>query len=298
MKLPLTVIGGYLGAGKTTLINGILRDTDSRRIAVLVNEFGALPIDADLIEGQAGSVMSLAGGCVCCAFGGDLSGALSQLASMEPGFDHLLLEASGVAIPASVALNVSLHADVALDGIAVLVDAEKARAQAADKYIGDTILRQIEGADIVVLTKGDLAGEAALVDARDWVSDVAGHAAIVSAEFGAIPNSVILAPQTGARTDTTVQDHGTQYESHVLGPSTPIPIEDFAKDLATGGHGILRAKGFVRHGCGDTMLVQIVGNRWTVSSTPEATPTGLVCIGLAGQLSVSAIETALAECTS
>lgn len=70
--LPVTVIGGYLGAGKTTLVNHLLRHAGGRRLAVLVNDFGALPIDADLIEGADGAVLAIAGGCVCCAYGSDL----------------------------------------------------------------------------------------------------------------------------------------------------------------------------------------------------------------------------------
>ena len=82
--LPVTVIGGYLGAGKTTLVNHLLRNADGLRIAVLVNEFGTLPIDADLIEAQDDNVIAIAGGCVCCSYGNDLVMAMIELARMEP----------------------------------------------------------------------------------------------------------------------------------------------------------------------------------------------------------------------
>ena len=83
--IPTTTIGGYLGAGKTTLINQVLRQADGVRIAVLVNEFGALPIDGDLIETEEDGVISLAGGCICCAFGNDLAGVVADLvARSEP----------------------------------------------------------------------------------------------------------------------------------------------------------------------------------------------------------------------
>ena len=70
--VPVTLIGGYLGAGKTTLVNHLLRNADGRRLAVLVNEFGELPIDADLIEARDGNLISISGGCICCSFGSDL----------------------------------------------------------------------------------------------------------------------------------------------------------------------------------------------------------------------------------
>ena len=81
-RLPVSVIGGYLGAGKTTLVNHLLRHANGRRLAVLVNEFGDLPIDADLIEAEEDGLISISGGCVCCSFGNDLIAALGDLAKM------------------------------------------------------------------------------------------------------------------------------------------------------------------------------------------------------------------------
>ena len=106
--LPVTVIGGYLGAGKTTLVNHLLRHAQGLRIAVLVNEFGALPIDADLIETQDENIISIAGGCVCCSYGNDLILAMLDLAKLTPAPQHVLLEASGVAIPGAIASSVGL----------------------------------------------------------------------------------------------------------------------------------------------------------------------------------------------
>ena len=90
--LPVTLIGGYLGAGKTTLVNALLRNAAGRRLAVLVNEFGALPIDGDLIEAEADNLISLAGGCVCCSFGSDLVAALGELRARVAAIDQVLIE--------------------------------------------------------------------------------------------------------------------------------------------------------------------------------------------------------------
>ena len=106
-RLPVTVIGGYLGAGKTTLVNHLLRHAGGRRIAVLVNDFGALPIDADLIEARDGDLLAIAGGCVCCSYGSDLMDALAALLERSPRPDHLVIETSGVALPGSVARSAS-----------------------------------------------------------------------------------------------------------------------------------------------------------------------------------------------
>ena len=107
-KTPVTIIGGYLGAGKTTLVNHLLRNAQGRRLAILVNEFGELPIDADLIEARDDDIISLSGGCVCCSYGNDLIMAMMDMARMEPRPDHIVLEASGVALPAAIASSLSL----------------------------------------------------------------------------------------------------------------------------------------------------------------------------------------------
>mgnify|MGYP001015843145 FL=1 len=167
--LPAIVVGGWLGAGKTTLVNRLLRAADGRRIAVLVNDFGEVSIDADLIVSRDGPVMNLAGGCVCCAVGSDLLEALIALPSRLPALDLVIVETSGVALPAAVARSVRLAAGVTVDGTVVLVDAETVRARADDRYVGDTVLRQLAEADLLLLNKVDLVDADALEIGRAHV---------------------------------------------------------------------------------------------------------------------------------
>ena len=157
--IPVTVIGGYLGAGKTTLVNHLLRHAGGTRIAVLVNDFGELPIDADLIESKHDDVIGIAGGCVCCEIGSDLVDALRTLAARDPPPQQVLVETSGVALPGAVAGAVGLLPAYRLDATVVLADAETVRERAADRYLGDTVTRQLAEADIVVLNKADLPVE-------------------------------------------------------------------------------------------------------------------------------------------
>ena len=121
--LPVTVIAGYLGAGKTTLVNHLLRHAGGRRLSVLVNDFGKIAIDADLIAARDGDSMTLANGCVCCSIGGDLYRALTRALDRRPRADALVIEASGVAEPARLAEIARAEPDLLLAGIVVLVDA-------------------------------------------------------------------------------------------------------------------------------------------------------------------------------
>ena len=150
--IPATVIGGYLGAGKTTLVNHLLRTADGLRLAVLVNEFGALPIDDDLIIAREDNLISLAGGCVCCSFGSDLMAALMDLSQLSPPPERVLIEASGVAMPGAIAASVDLLTAYKVDGVLVLADSETVRARADDPFMGDTIHRQLGEADLILLS--------------------------------------------------------------------------------------------------------------------------------------------------
>ena len=193
--LPVTVVGGYLGAGKTTLVNSLLRQADGRRLAIMVNEFGALPIDASLVEAADDRIVSLTGGCVCCSYGEDLVSSLVMLAALEPRPDHVLLEASGVAFPGAIAGTVGLLQDFALDGAVVLADAETVRGRAGDRYLGSTVRRQLAEADLILLNKCDLAGDAAAVEA--WLGETAPGARVLRTVRSDAPIDIVLGAWTG-----------------------------------------------------------------------------------------------------
>ena len=106
MGIPLTLISGYLGTGKTTLINNLLRTT-KKRIALLVNDFGDVNIDESLIESRTETIMSIAGGCVCCSYGNELIETLESMSSSEFLPDHIVLEASGIALPSKIIQTIS-----------------------------------------------------------------------------------------------------------------------------------------------------------------------------------------------
>jgi G3E family GTPase len=154
--IGMTVIGGFLGAGKTTLVNHILRQTKGRRIGVLVNDFGAVNIDAELIEAREGETIRLANGCLCCGLGDDLARALIKVLGQAVKPEHLLIEASGVAEPWRIAELALAAPEFGAARIIVLADAAAVTAQLADRYIGDLAASQIGCADLLILNKADL----------------------------------------------------------------------------------------------------------------------------------------------
>lgn len=192
MPLSTIVLGGYLGAGKTTLLNHLLRHAQGRRIAIMVNDFGAIGIDADLIESTDGEVMSLAGGCICCSVGSDLVAALMALAQRVPPPDLVLIETSGVALPGSVARGARLAPGIEIDAVVVLVDAETIRIRANDRHVGDTVMQQLGEADLLVLNKIDLVDEPALGATQHWLAGIAPHARIIESVEARVPAELIL----------------------------------------------------------------------------------------------------------
>jgi G3E family GTPase len=288
--LPVTVIGGYLGAGKTTLVNHLLRHS-GLRLAVLVNEFGELPIDQDLIEAQDDALISISGGCVCCEFGDDLGAALLRLQQMNPRPDHVLLESSGVALPGSILAALIFMDGLRNDGIVIVADAAEIRNTAANRYLTDTIERQLRDADILVLNKADLVDEAGLTETRAWLRDRAPGARAVPARHGAVPHEVLLGAVPLPRSGHRVTGHADGlFFSQILRPDGPVDVGVLARELAQGDLGLVRAKGFLRDHDGSLKLVQIVGKRWIVEPASGEHQTGIVCIGLKAEIDLDALS--------
>ncbi len=295
LPLPVTVVGGYLGAGKTTLINAMLRRAGGRRLAIMVNEFGALPIDSSLIEAADDRIVTLTGGCVCCSYGEDMVSSLAMLAALDPRPDHVLLEASGVAFPGAIAGTVGLLQDFVLDGTVVLADAETVQRRAADRYIGSTVRQQFAQADLILLNKCDLAADPDAVEA--WLGEAAPDVRTVRARQADVPISVVLGARSGgpAKPVGGPFDHTGGFVSAMLNPPAGADPEALARLLADPAHRLLRAKGFVRQADGAMAAIQVVGNRWTVTEAPAEARSGLVCIGLKGQVDVAAVRREVAE---
>jgi len=319
--IPVTLLGGYLGSGKTTLVNSVLRlaaaradeagsnPTDSgTRIAVLINDFGTLPIDADLIEAEDGDLISLAGGCVCCSYGDDLSMAMEQIRRMTPPPDHVLLETSGVALPGAIAASLALQPGVRVDAVVVLADADAIRSRHRSEYLKDTVERQLFEASLVVITKSDLVTANRLSDLREWLPTLAPHASVISAQDQSVPLDVLLGcdgvllsvdmhthahHHLGSEHDHSHDHAHALYETHAFQSAEPFDVERLANALA-GVDGVLRAKGFVRDKAGKLKIMQVVGKRADVLDAADNVQPGWVVIGLKHEIDRNSVE-ALAD---
>jgi G3E family GTPase len=297
--VPVTLIGGYLGAGKTTLVNHLLRNAGGRRFAVLVNEFGSLPIDADLIEARDGNLISISGGCICCSFGSDLVGALMDVKQRRVAIDHLLIETSGVALPQSIVQSLTLLDGLAIDGVIIVADAETVMARADDRYMGDTVRRQLADADIILLNKADLVSSEQLGAVSRWLSEAVPGCRILPVQHAQVPLEIVVGQITRQQPDKNrmppLRHQASAYETLTVELDRPSDPEQVANSLADPALSLLRAKGFVRRRDGTFVTLQIVGRRSQIGPAPAwiEGPGRLVCIGLRNAMNGAAIQAAI-----
>lgn len=210
MKIPVTLLTGFLGAGKTTLLNHLLHDPAAGRVAVVVNEFGEAGLDHDLIESAAEDVVLMPAGCICCTIRGDLSKTLARLlmrrAVGELRFDRVIIETTGLADPGPIhhtlLVDPVLAADYRLDGTVTVVDAVlglstldcQAEAQA-----------QVAMADRIVLTKCDLADATTVAALQARLDRLNPGAQRITADKGVVPSGVLFGLSAMRHAVTQVQ---------------------------------------------------------------------------------------------
>ena len=283
-SIPLTVVGGYLGAGKTTLITHLLRHPGGRRIGVIVNDFGSLAIDVALFADVSDAgLISLPNGCVCCTVGAGLHEALEALATSESPPDHVVIEVSGVADP-TVAAAWGTVPPFEPAGVIVLADATSIIERSRDRYVGGEVRRQVAGADLVVITKSDSCGEARLVQVEQWLAATSGGAPTVVVVDGRIPPDVVLGVRStgSAPTPTAVASHDDLYASWSWSSVEPMTRAALDAFVATLPNEVLRVKGRVLLDDGSWVLLQVVGRRSDITPSAPAECSELVAIGVRG----------------
>ena len=297
MTLPLTILGGYLGAGKTTLINKLLAGRHGKRLTVLVNDFGAINIDAGLIAEHDGDTISLANGCACCQLQDDALKQLQELAAMPEPPDHILVEASGAGEPARLAYLGFGVSGLQLSGIYVAIDAETIATKQHDKFTGKLVKRQIAQADFCLLTKADLTeddGAAAhgiiggLTDAPIAEPDDKVLADMLSGAPFSLRSSALRLDEADLSRRNPIEGWmkaDELFDSFTLTADAPLDLEKLTALLDT--LPLVRAKGHT-----GTHRLQLVGQRYTLIEADNRRAE-LVFIAEKGKVDWEKVEEAL-----
>jgi cobalamin biosynthesis protein CobW len=301
-KIPVTVITGFLGAGKTTLIRHLMQNPQGRRLAILVNEFGTVGVDGDILKSCADescpveNIVELANGCICCTVADDFIPTIEALMALPQRPDHILIETSGLALPKPLLKAFdwpAIRSRITVDGVIALADAEAVAAgrfapdvaaveaqRAADESLdhetplSEVFEDQILCADLILLSKADLAGEAGLAAARAVItSEMNRPVPMLPMTEGVIDPKVILGLHAAAEDDLAARpshhdgedDHEhDDFDSVVIDlpevtdtEALTAAIQRLARDQR-----ILRVKGHVAvAGKPLRLLVQAVGER-------------------------------------
>jgi len=190
--MPVTIITGFLGSGKTTLLNQILQNKDNLKIAVLVNEFGDINIDEQLLISIEEDVLELDNGCICCTINDSLVDAVYRVLERKEKVDYLVIETTGVADPLPIILtflSTELKFLTRLDSVITVVDA----AAFDDKHFeSDTAFSQVRYGDMVILNKIDLASEAKIAELKTFIEDIKPGFRILQSEYGKVSLALIL----------------------------------------------------------------------------------------------------------
>lgn len=284
-RVPCTVVTGFLGAGKTTLIRNLIENLKGKRLAIIVNEFGDVGIDGDVLKGcgiescPEDNIIELANGCICCTVADDFMPAIDRILAMEPRVDHILIETSGLALPKPLVQAFQwpdVKARVTVDGVIAVVDGfALAEGRVADDHealeaqrdadgsidhddpVEEVFEDQVACADMIVLTKSDLLDAAGLATARDRVSAHLPRAVkIVSAANGAIDPAVLIG--LGLAVEDDIENRKTHhddeldhdhddFDSFVVDLAAVTDAEQLAARISATAEAenVLRIKGFV-----------------------------------------------------
>lgn len=300
MIVPVLLVAGFLGAGKTTLLNQLLANPGGRRIAAVVNDFGAVDIDAQLLGTVSEGVISLKNGCICCSLQGDLLRTLSSVTKRDPPPDAIVIETSGISDPAEIIRNLMdpvIFKVAPLETVVTLVDARRLADEPA--MADDPLWRsQLRAGDFVLLTKTDLLDS----EERARVEDTIGHHKPPSAIFevvnGIVPPDLLFSRSldaTRARPGR-LPSASEPFASVTWTSQAPLSLTRFQAAIGQLAPRTLRIKGillFTEHP-GQPILFQSVATRGTLAPSPLPPPGGLtaqlVLIGREGGIDAAEID--------
>ncbi len=290
-RLPVTIVTGFLGSGKTTLVNHILAEQRGLRIAVMVNEIGDLAIDNELIVGAGDGMVELSNGCICCSINNDLVDAIFRVLSREPRVDYLIVETTGLADPLPVVLTflrTEFCNAVRVDSIVAVADAA---SFSSDLFDSTAAARQLRYADVVLLNKCDLVGPDAVAAIEEHIRTIGKETRILRTTAARIPLPLILSAGR-FQSDRYLADHGggdghdhlaaDGFEAVSFSAEAPFSAGRFQSFLEGMPRNVFRAKGILWiEGSDGRHVFHLVGGRFTLDPLPASGPRSnrLVLIG-------------------
>ena len=307
--IPVTVVTGFLGAGKTTLINRLITSADARRLrlGLIVNDFGSINLDASEVDPTGSTVLALEGGCVCCSLSGGLVRATLALAGSSQPPEHILIEASGVSDPLGIVMplvGAGLHQVVRLSAVVTVVDVGQVGHWPSEAAEG-LAEAQVRGASAVVLSKTTQHGAPARWAAEDWIARLAPAARLLDSDDLApallldTNHDVLAGLLDPAARDRPETRHLDAFDTWVF--ETDIPFTSLAelrRILADLPHEVIRAKGLVsvadsKHPVRFHLVGRILATRF-VDTWPAAWPTPprsrLAVLGAADSLDAATLD--------
>ena len=288
-KLPVTIVTGFLGSGKTTLLNYIIQNFEGYKVAVLVNEFGDINIDSQLLvkvdNDEDENTIELTNGCICCTINDDFADAVYRILIRRERIDYLIVETTGVANPLPIALTflgTDLREFTHLDSIVTVVDAETFNPR--EHYESDVAIDQIFCGDIIILNKTDLVSEERANKTEDFLRSVKEGARILRSEHGRVPLSLMLDTnlsdpdffdKAAANIEPDFQHlNNDEFTSVSFQSNRPIVLKKFQQFLDYQlPENVFRAKGILwfddsplRH------IFQLSGKRFSIDDSEWTTP--------------------------
>ena len=305
MSVPVVLVAGFLGSGKTTVVNHLLAHAQARRIAAVVNDFGAINIDAELITGAADGVVSLSNGCICCSLEGDLLRTLATLLRRDPRPELIVIETSGVADPMDVVRNLMdpvIWREAPLETVLCVVDATMPVGM-----LDDALLRsQVRAADVVALSKVDLADAAGLAQVRHAVSAIRPAAVLIDAPHGEVPAALLFPTEMdrvpAPREPGRRRPAADRFETLSWTSEQPVSLSRLQQAIGRLAPKLARAKGLFDtvDQPGRLMVFQFAGGRAILApgGTPKAgmPRTRIVFVAEIGVLSRAEIDRIMEGC--